>query len=47
MGMKKFADAAVIGAEIAPRNGRIPEMWRAAHRVTFDYEPRPGFLYVR
>src|ERR1044071_9353177 len=47
MGLRKFADATILGAEIAPSNGRIPPMWKAGHRVTFDYEPRRGFLYVR
>jgi hypothetical protein len=47
MALRKFADATILGAEIAPPNGRMPEMWKASHRVTFDYAPRPGYLYVR
>lgn len=45
--LRKFATATILGAEVAPQNGRIPEMWKAGHRVTFEYEPRPGYLYVR
>jgi hypothetical protein len=45
--LRKFAEATIIGAEIAPPNGRIPEMWKSAHRVTFEYRPRPGFIYLR
>jgi rubrerythrin len=47
MGFRKLAVGSVLDAEVAPKNGRIPEMWRTAHRVTFEYKPRPGFLYVR
>lgn len=45
--LRKFAAATILGAEVAPTSGRLPEMWKAGHRVTFEYEPRPGFLYVR
>lgn len=43
--MLKYASAEILGAEIAPSSGQ--GMARMAHRVSFDYEPRPGFLYVR
>lgn len=45
--IRKFATATLMDAEIAPSNGGIPSLWKAGHRVTFDYKPRPGYLYVR
>lgn len=45
--LRKFATATILGAEVAPQNGRLPDMWKAGHRVTFEYKPRPGYLYVR
>lgn len=44
--LQKFAAGQILEAEIAEKR-RIPDMWKAGHRVTFDYEPRPGYLYVR
>lgn len=44
MAFIKFAYSSVLGAEIA--NGNSPLM-KTAHRHTFDYAPREGFLYVR
>jgi hypothetical protein len=44
--MRKYARTQVLAAAV----GRIPRvqgMRRTAHRVTFDYTPREGFLYVR
>lgn len=43
--LKKFAEATVIGAEIATRNA--VGLVKASHRAVFNYEPREGFLYVR
>lgn len=42
---KKFATATIIGAEIARPDAF--GLVKAAHRAVFDYEPKPGFLYVR
>lgn len=42
---RKYATATVISAEIAERNA--VGLVKAAHRAVFDYEPKPGFLYVR
>jgi hypothetical protein len=45
--MLKFATATILDAGMAEIDGRIPTFWKSAHRVTFEYEPRPGYLYVR
>lgn len=45
MTFQKFAEATIIGAEIATRDAF--GLVKAAHRAVFDYEPKPGFLYVR
>lgn len=45
MTFQKFAEATIIGAEIARRDAF--GLVKAAHRAVFDYEPKPGFLYVR
>jgi hypothetical protein len=42
---QKFAEATIIGAEIATRDAF--GLVKAAHRAVFNYEPKPGFLYVR
>src|SRR5690606_4795518 len=42
--LTKYAASEVIEARVA-RKGR--PLMKSAHRVNFDYEPRPGFLYVR
>ena len=42
---KKFASATIISAEIAERNAL--GLVKASHRAVFNYEPRPGYLYVR
>jgi hypothetical protein len=44
MTLKKFAAAQVLDARIA-RQGT--GLMRDAHRHTFNYDPKPGFLYVR
>ena len=43
--MLKFATAQIIAAELGSDRWRRPS--RTAHRVAFQYEARPGFLYVR
>jgi hypothetical protein len=43
--LTKFASFGIIDAAQAPRTRRGLRAF--AHRVEFDYEPRPGFLYVR
>jgi hypothetical protein len=40
----KYASCEILDARMA---GQSPGLLRNAHRVTFDYEPRPGYLYVR
>lgn len=45
MSLRKYASLAVLETWQEPR-GR-PGMRKSAHRVAFDYEPRPGYLYVR
>lgn len=40
----KFASAQVIEAKMAQKDGGLI---KDAHRHTFDYDPRPGYLYVR
>jgi hypothetical protein len=42
--VRKYASLEVLEAWRQPRPGRIT---RTAHRVAFDYTPRPGYLYVR
>jgi hypothetical protein len=45
--MLKFATAQVMSKVLIPQNVGRREMQRIAHRHHFDYEVRPGFLYVR
>lgn len=40
----KFANADLLEAKVAHRGDTL---LRTAHRATFNYEPREGFLYVR
>lgn len=42
--LTKFASAQVISAGMAHKSGKLI---KDAHRHEFDYDPRPGFLYVR
>ena len=44
MGLTKYASFRVLSARMAQGGQRL---LKNAHRVEFDYEPRPGFLYVR
>jgi hypothetical protein len=43
--LQKFAATRILDARIA--EGRTPRLMTTAHRVAFNYEPRPGYLYVR
>lgn len=45
--MLKYASAQIMTADLAPRNASRRELRRFAHRHHFDYEVRPGYLYVR
>ena len=45
--MLKFASAQIMTAQLAPKNASRRELRRFAHRHHFDYEVRPGYLYVR
>jgi len=44
MAFTKFARSSVLEAEVAGRSGGL---MKNAHRHTFDYTPREGYLYVR
>lgn len=44
MGLTKHASFQVLSAKIATEGAPL---LRTAHRVEFNYTPRPGFLYVR
>lgn len=45
--MLKFATAQVMSKVLIPQNVGRRELRRIAHRHHFDYEVRPGYLYVR
>jgi 8-oxo-dGTP pyrophosphatase MutT (NUDIX family) len=45
--MLKYASAVIMTADLAPKGASRRELRRFAHRHHFDYEVRPGFLYVR
>lgn len=45
--MQKYASAQIMTADLAPRGASRRELRRFAHRHHFDYEVRPGYLYVR
>lgn len=45
--MLKYASAQIMTADLAPTGVSRRELRRFAHRHHFDYEVRPGFLYVR
>jgi hypothetical protein len=49
--VRKYASLEVLEAWHQPRPGGIRQgvgrISKHAHRVAFDYEPRPGYLYVR
>jgi hypothetical protein len=41
----KFASTAILAVEKAPTDAA--GLRRMAHRAVFEYEPRPGFIYIR
>jgi rubrerythrin len=43
----KFAAFEVLSSVLVPENATRAELRILAHKHSFDYEPRPGFLYVR
>jgi hypothetical protein len=45
--MLKYAHAQIMTKALAPQDASARELRRFAHRHHFDYEVRPGFLYVR
>lgn len=45
--MRKYASTQIMTADLAPKDAGRRELRRFAHRHHFDYEVRPGFLYVR
>lgn len=45
--LRKYATLQVLEAYEVPADASRRALRKAAHRVTFDYEPRPGYLYVR
>jgi hypothetical protein len=45
--LRKFAVFEVMGAWRVPQGASSRSLARMAHRVSFDYQVRPGFLYVR
>lgn len=44
--LRKYAVTEILSAQIAPQGGAAG-LRRMAHRHSFEYEPRPGYLYVR
>ena len=44
MALTKYADLAILDAQMAREGGRLMV---TAHRHSFEYDPKPGFLYVR
>jgi hypothetical protein len=45
--LRKYAALEVLETWRVPVQASREGLRKAAHRVAFDYEPRPGFLYVR
>jgi hypothetical protein len=45
--IRKHAELAVLDAWRVPAGGSKRALVKAAHRVSFAYTPRPGYLYVR
>lgn len=45
--MRKYAHAQIMTKALVPDDASPRELRRFAHRHHFDYEVRPGFLYVR
>lgn len=45
--LRKHASLEVLESWRVPAGATAERISKAAHRVAFDYEPRPGYLYVR
>ena len=45
--LRKYASLQVLEAWRVPAQAGPAAIRKSAHRVGFDYEPRPGYLYVR
>lgn len=45
--MRKYASLEVLESWRVPQQAGPARLRKAAHRVAFDYDPRPGYLYVR
>lgn len=45
--LRKYASLEVLEAWRVPSGATADRIRKAAHRVQFDYDPRPGYLYVR
>ena len=45
--IRKYATLQVLESWRVPRHGGSGAIRKRAHRVGFDYTPRPGYLYVR
>lgn len=45
--LRKHASASVLEAWRVRSGSTAAQISKAAHRVAFDYDPRPGYLYVR
>ena len=45
--LMKFTVSEVLSTMLVPRDAGQAQLRSLAHRVDFEYDPRPGFLYVR
>lgn len=45
--LRKFASLELLDSWRVPTHGSNQTLQKLAHRVEFEYEPRPGYLYVR
>ena len=45
--LRKHASMEVLDAWRVPGSNTPRSLRKAAHRVEFEYTPRPGYLYVR
>lgn len=47
--MRKYASFAILSAQMLPKGSPTPvqRVFKVAHRADFEYDPKPGFLYVR
>lgn len=47
MAFTKYADSRILAAATNGGRSYVSRLGRTAHRAQFDYEKRPGYLYVR